>query len=60
MFPSPRINSRMAQVVDAAIRLRSHHRQSQANNLLASYSCNLGFIERVLTCPHQRRALSRP
>jgi hypothetical protein len=60
MFPVPRTNLRLAQVVDSAIRLRSHHRQRQAFELLQHHDQDFEFIQRVLTCPHQRRAMSPP
>jgi hypothetical protein len=59
MFPIPRTNLRMAQIIDAAIRLRSHHRQHQAVSLLLAHAHDTSFIERVLSNPHQRRVLSR-
>lgn len=60
MFPVPRTNLRLAQVVDSAIRLRANHRQYQAHALLSLYDRSEVFIERVLTSPHQRRALNPP
>jgi hypothetical protein len=60
MFPIPRTNLLMSQIVDSAIRLRAHHRQRQAEALLTMHHHDASFIERVLSGPQQRRALSRP